>query len=217
MALVGNSHAGHWLPALQVLAEKNDWTITTFLVSRCSVSDARQRFDTDEMSQNCYDYGQWVREQTSGDTFDLVITSERQSVPVLGETMATTGPKAVDGYVSYLREWAQGGTKILAIKDPTFPGIDVPDCLAENPENHTRCSAPRDEWIIDDPLMTAVEQVDLPTITSVNYDDLVCGPTTCDGAIGGVVAYFDNSHLSATYVTTMAPYMDRPIAAALNR
>lgn len=215
VALVGNSHAGHWLPALQLLAKKNDWTITTFLVSRCAVTDARQRFDTDEMSQNCYDYGQWVQEQTSGDRFDLVITSERQSVPVLGETMATTGPKAVDGYVSYLREWAQGGTKVLAIKDPTFPGVDIPDCLAENPDDHAQCSAPRDEWLIDDPLVAAVDEVDLPTITSVSFDDLVCGPTTCDGAIGGVVAYFDNSHLSATYATTMAPYMDAPILKAL--
>ncbi|GAA3607646.1 acyltransferase family protein [Marihabitans asiaticum] len=215
IALVGNSHAGHWLPALQIIAEKNDWAITTFLVSRCAVTDARQRFDTEQMTQNCYDYGQWVQEQTSGDTFDLVITSERQSVPVLGTTMATTGPKAVTGYTSYLRDWAAGGTKILAIKDPTFPGIDVPECLAENPGDHSRCSAPRSEWIIDDPLMAAVEMVDLPTVTSVSFDDFVCGPTTCDGAIGGVVAYFDSSHLTATYVATMAPFMEQPILAAL--
>ncbi|WP_233703169.1 acyltransferase family protein [Janibacter endophyticus] len=217
VALVGNSHAGHWLPALQILAEKNDWTITTFLVSRCTASDARQRFDTAEMSQNCYDYGQWVQEQTSGDAFDLVITSERQSVPVLGQTMATTGPKAVAGYVTYLRDWAAGGTNILAIKDPTFPGVDVPDCLAENPDDHSACSAPREDWLIDDPLVAAVEKVDLPNVTSVSFDDLVCEPKTCRGANGGVISYFDNSHLSATYVTTMAPYMDKPIAAALNR
>lgn len=129
--------------------------------------------------------------------------------------MATTGPKAVDGYVSYLRDWAAPGTRILVIKDPTFPGIDIPDCLAENPDDHTRCAAPRDEWIIDDPLMAAVQGVDLPTVSSVSFDDLVCGPTTCDGAIGGVVAYFDNSHLSATYAATMAPYMDGPILKAL--
>ena len=215
VALVGNSHAGHWLPALQVLAAKNRWTITTFLVSRCAVTDARQRFDTEEMTQNCYDYGQWVQDQTAGDAFDLVITSERQSVPVLGETMATTGPKAVAGYESYLRDWAAGGTKILAIKDPTFPGTNIPDCLAEHPDDHTRCSAPRAEWIVDDPLMTAVDAVRLPNVTSVSFDDLVCGPETCDGAIGGVVAYFDGSHLSATYATTMAPYMEAPILRAL--
>ena len=34
IALVGNSHAGHWLPMLQVLAKRNGWQITTFQAYR---------------------------------------------------------------------------------------------------------------------------------------------------------------------------------------
>lgn len=217
VALVGNSHAGHWLPALQALAKKNDWTITTYLVSRCAVTDARQQFKTDADSKNCYDYGQWVKKQTSGKKFDLVITSERQSVPVLGETQATTKPKAVAGYESYLRDWAKGGTNVLAIKDPTYPGINIPDCLAEHPDDQGKCSAPRQDWIIDDALVDAVKQVDLPRVTYANFDDLVCEPTRCRGANGGVITYFDKSHLSATYVKTMAPFMANEIEAAVRR
>lgn len=215
VALVGNSHAGHWLPALQVLAERNGWTITTYLVYQCTFSDARQRFPTEEASQGCYDYGQWVRERTSGDRYDLVVTSERQSVPVVGETPETTGPAAVAGYATYLRQWAADGTNILVIKDPTSAPMAVPDCLAANPDDHGRCSGTRDEWVVDDPLAAAVDVVGLPTVRSVSFDDLVCGPQTCDGAIGGVVAYYDRSHLTATYVTTMAPYMAAPIEEAL--
>lgn len=217
VALVGNSHAGHWLPALQILAEKNDWTITTYLVSRCAVTDARQEFKTEEMSQNCHDYGQWVQDETSRDTFDLVITSERQSVPVVGETLSTSKAKAIEGYKSYLREWASEDTNILAIKDPTFPGIHVPDCLAEHADAPSQCSGPREDWIIDDHLVSAVGALDLPKVSSVSYDDLVCGPARCHGAIGGVIAYFDTSHLTATYVATMAPYMEKPILKALRR
>ena len=215
VALVGNSHAGHWLPALQVLAERNGWTITTYLVYQCTFSDARQRFPTQEASQGCYDYGQWVRERTSGDRYDLVVTSERQSVPVVGETPETTGPAAVAGYATYLRQWAADGTNILVIKDPTSAPMAVPDCFAANPDDHARCSGTRDEWVVDDPLAAAVDVVGLPTVRSVSFDDLVCGPQTCDGAIGGVVAYYDRSHLTATYVTTMAPYMAAPIEEAL--
>ena len=215
VALVGNSHAGHWLPALQILAERHGWTITTYLVYQCTLSDARQRFPTTEATQGCHDYGQWVLEQTGGDRYDLVITSERQSVPVVGETLASTGPAAVAGYTRYLRQWAASGAKVLVIKDPTSAPMMIPDCLAEHPDDHDRCSGPRDEWVVDDPLAEAVDAVDLPTVTSVSFDDLVCGPQTCDGAIGGVVAYYDRSHLTATYVTTMTPYMEGPIEDAL--
>ena len=33
VALAGNSHAGQWLPALTKIAERQDWTITTYLAS----------------------------------------------------------------------------------------------------------------------------------------------------------------------------------------
>ncbi len=217
VALVGNSHAGHWLPALRILAEKNDWTITTYLVSRCAVTDARQEFKTEAMSQNCHDYGQWVQEETSGDAFDLVITSERQSVPVKGESLSSSKAKATEGYKSYLRDWDSSGTNVLAIKDPTFPGITIPDCLAEHSDDPSQCSAPREEWLVDDFLVGAVEELDRPRISAVNFDDLVCGPVRCHGAIGGVIAYFDSSHLTATYVETMAPYMEEPILTSLRR
>lgn len=217
VALVGNSHAGHWLPALQILAKKNHWTITTYLVSRCAVTDSRQQLKTEAESKNCFSYGQWVKEQTSGKKYNLVITSERQSVPVRGETLASSKPKAVAGYTSYLRDWAKGGTNILAIKDPTYPGINIPDCLAEHPDDRSKCSGPRKDWIIDDALVDAVREVDLPKVSYVDFDNLVCEPTVCRGANGGVITYFDKSHLSATYVTTMTPFMAAKIEAAVRR
>ncbi|GAB3272704.1 acyltransferase family protein [Arthrobacter pigmenti] len=217
VAVVGNSHAGHWMPALQKLAQKHDWTITTYLVSRCAPSAAKQKFDTPEKTQNCYDYGQWVLEETSGAKYDLVITSERQSVPILGRAPDTSYKPAVEGYERYLREWAAGGTNILAFKDPTFPGVHIPDCLATNPDDHSQCSATRDEWIVQDPLVAAVRNVNLPAVSSVSFDDLVCAPDRCRGVNGKVVTYFDSSHLSATYVETMAPYMEKSILEALSR
>ncbi|WP_235499349.1 acyltransferase family protein, partial [Janibacter sp. Soil728] len=215
VALVGNSHAGHWLPALQALAKKNGWTITTYLVSSCAVTDARQKYETEVKSQNCYDYGQWAQKQTSGKKYDLVITSERLALD--SSSRGTTKAKAVAGYASYLRDWAKGGTNILAIKDPTYPGINIPDCLAEHPDDQSKCSAPRKDWIVDDALVDAVKEVDLPKVTYANFDDLVCEPTVCRGANGGVITYFDKAHLSATYVKTMTPFMAKEIEAAARR
>ena len=136
---------------------------------------------------------------------------------MLGETQDTTKPKAVAGYASYLRDWARTGTNVLAIKDPTYPGINVPDCLAEHPDDQSKCSAPRQDWIIDDALVDAVKEVDLPRVTYANFDDLVCEPTVCRGANGGVITYFDKAHLSATYVKTMTPFMAKEIEAAARR
>ena len=216
IALVGNSHARHWLPALRKLAKKRDWTIDTYIISTCTATDATQSFDTGKKSKDCHAWGQWAQEQTKGDKYDLVITSERQSAPIEGHSLKDSGPAATTGYESYLQRWADAGTNVLAIKDPAFPGMDVPKCVAEHPDDHDACSGSRKDWRIQqDPLIEAAKKVDDENIATVNYDDLVCDTNRCRGVNGGVLTYYDASHLTATYAKTMAPYMAKPIEKAL--
>jgi hypothetical protein len=215
VALVGNSHAGHWLPTLQKLAERNDWTISTFLVSRCNPTDAPLELDTQEKTDNCLAYGDWVMEQTKGDKFDLVITSERQSVPVQGETWETTEAPAVAGYKSYLSRWAEADTNVVVIKDPLFPGGSIPDCLAENPGNPGACAGTPEDWYWMDPLEEAAKELSLPNIKTVNMDQYFCEDGVCHAAIGSVVTFFDGSHITATYAKTLAPYLDQALQKLL--
>lgn len=42
-----------------------------------------------------------------------------------------------------------------------------------------------------------------------------CEDGKCYRVIGGVVVYFDGSHISATYARTLAPYMAGPLEKAL--
>jgi peptidoglycan/LPS O-acetylase OafA/YrhL len=219
VALVGNSHAGQWLPALQVLAERNDWTISTYLVSRCNPTSVPLQFNTEEKTANCSAYGQYVLDETSGDAFDLVITSERQSVPVQGESWDSTEKPAIDGYREYLSRWAASGANVLVIKDPPFPGntIDsIPDCLAENPGNPQKCSGTPQEWHWMDPVTTAAMELDQPKIHAVDLDKYFCADGSCPPVIGSVVTYFDASHITATYAKTLAPYLEGPIRQALS-
>jgi peptidoglycan/LPS O-acetylase OafA/YrhL len=220
IALVGNSHAGHWLPALQVLAERHGWTITTFLVSRCNATDAPLNFDTAQKTAGCLAYGQWILEQTAGARFDLVVTSQRQSVTVRGTTPATHLEAAVHGYKSYLAKWSEGGTNVLVIRDSPDPGqtLDsVPDCLAKHPANHDACDGTPTSWSWMDPLEQAARETPLPGISTINMQRYFCTDTRCPAVIGSVVTYFDASHMTATYARTLAPYLDGLILTALRR
>jgi hypothetical protein len=210
VALVGNSHAGHWLPALRKLADERGWAIHTYLISQCALSDARQQFDTTEKSDNCYAYGQWVLDQTAHGQFDLVITSERQSVPVKGKTWQSTEEPAVEGYRSYLRTWTAGGTPIVVLHDIPYPGKtvrNIPDCLAEHPGHFDKCAGTPKQWHWLYPLATAAKGQD--GVFVLNLNRYFCTDTTCPPVIGGVTVYFDSSHMTATYARTLAPYLKK--------
>ncbi|UNK47421.1 SGNH hydrolase domain-containing protein [Arthrobacter sulfonylureivorans] len=177
----------------------------------CNPTSVPLQFDAEEKTANCTAYGEWVLDETSGDAFDLVVTSERQSVPVQSESWDSTEEAAVEGYQDYLSRWADSGANVLVIKDPPYPGntIDsIPDCLAENPGNAQECSGTREEWHWMDPVTTAALDMGHTRIHTVDMDGYFCADGSCPAVVGSVVTYFDASHITATY-------LERPILQAL--
>jgi peptidoglycan/LPS O-acetylase OafA/YrhL len=220
VALVGNSHAGHWLPALIELAKDRGWTITTYLVSQCAPSDTRQQFDTPEMSQNCHDYGQWVQDRTGHGQYDLIITSNRESVKALGQQgWAGSEQAAEKGFHTYLQRWAAGGTPVVVIHDLPYPGKhtgNIPDCLAQHVGHVHECDGTPASWQWYYPYAAAADGV--AGVHVIDMTRYFCTERTCPAVIGGVTVYFDGSHMTSTYSRTLAPYLgDRLDALDIDR
>lgn len=218
IALVGNSHAGHWLPALQVLAKRHGWEITTYLASRCNATDASLELYSG--TSGCLAYGRWVMDRTSGDAYDLVVTSERQSVRTKGDTWAETLPTAIAGYTSYLKRWSDTGTNVVVLEDTPYPGRvlgTVPDCLARHTKNQDACDGTPKSWAWQDPLFVAATQNPLPGIAPVATRRFFCTATVCPAVIGTIIGYFDGSHMTATYGRSIAPFIEGDLLAALAR
>ena len=210
VALVGNSHAGQWLPALQEIAKERDWTISTFLASRCSPTDSELAFDSDASAEGCLAFGKWVLDRTSHGQFDVIIAAARQSLPVHGEDFGTTLDKAVIGYESYLQKWTAGGTPIVVIRDSPFPGNtvrNVPDCIASSKKPLVDCSGTPKSWHSMDPLADAARSSAKGSASVVDMSEFFCRDDICPAIIGSVIAYIDGSHLTATYVRTLIPYL----------
>lgn len=218
VALVGNSHAGHWLPALQQMADARDWTITTYLVSRCNPTDAVLKFDAEIKSAGCHEYGSWVQEQTGDGQYDLIITSERQSVPVEGETFKSTEKAAIAGYRSYLESWSDHGTPILIIRDTPYPGNtlkNIPDCVSVAKDANAECSGTRDSWTWMDPLASAAQEMDRTNVRVLDPTEYFCPTDVCPAVIGDTIVYFDASHITATYAQSLAPLLSKDIDEGL--
>ena len=210
IALVGNSHAGHWLPALQRVAQKRDWRITTLLASECTATRTEVAWDTPEKARGCLGWTQRVLDYTGRHHFDLVVTAERSGRQATAAKGGDSRPEWRAGYAAVLRAWVDQNQRVVVLHDTPFPastGINPPECIAEHEDDLTRCSGPRDAWVPDDQLAVAVGDVGSPLVSMVDLTDHICGPDTCDAAVGGVTTYFDGSHLTATFGATLAPYL----------
>lgn len=211
VALVGNSHAGHWLPTLERLADENDLTITTFLASNCSLSTLPQELSTEEDTKGCQDYSDWVVERTTEGGFDAVVTSERQSTPLQGMGWDETEEKAPEGHRPILQSWVDAKLDVVVIRDTPYPGgadINVPDCVAKHEDNPEECSGTPEEWHWMDPLAASAKTIDSKRMSIIYPQDWLCPEGRCEPVIGGVITYFDTAHITATYAQTLAPQLD---------
>ncbi|MBB5867121.1 peptidoglycan/LPS O-acetylase OafA/YrhL [Allocatelliglobosispora scoriae] len=220
IALVGNSHAGHWLPALLALTDRLDFKITTYLASGCNVSTTRMRWEPNSDATACLAWAQRVVAATEHG-YDLVVTSAYPSRIPAGFKDRVEGFDAVrDGHRDMIDRWIATGTDVLVIRDTPHPANDfgpIPDCVAAHETDVSRCSGPRTDWVWPDPLSTAATDARNPHVVVVDLTDFFCDPQTCYGVIGGVIAFSDVHHMTQTYGRTLAPYLAPALAAAIDR
>jgi hypothetical protein len=216
VALAGNSHAAHLLPALEVLAKVEHWRITTFLAGGCALSDTAQVMGNTEANASCADWVHRTVGQISAGHFDLVVMANRM-YPVHPGTEQVGAYR--EGYRRVLGEFSRAHLRVLALHDTPAPIdgglLSVPDCLASHPTDYRPCTGNRG-WIPPDPVGEAVLAVHDRRISMLDLNDHICGRRECAGAVGGVVVYFDGLHLTATFARTLAPYLNLPIRRALH-
>lgn len=217
IALIGNSHAGNLLPPLQAIARKEKWSLTTIVASQCPTSTITWRFDTDQDATGCRAWGERVLDEVHGGDFDLVVTSQLTPFAAVGASAAENDDVARRGYSRYLQELVSGDTPVLVMRDMPYPKHSipsVPDCLAAA-DSPSACAGKRSVWLPPDPLYDAARGLEDPRVSTVDLSRYTCTESRCPAVIGGVVVYFDASHLTATFSRTLVPYLEPAVLAAL--
>ncbi|WP_127479199.1 acyltransferase family protein [Nocardioides pantholopis] len=222
VVLVGNSHAGQWLPALQEIAADRDWRISTRLASRCAMSQVRQALDTVEETDACEQWVERTSRRIARERPDLVVVSNRISAPAEGHSLEASREPYAAGYEQVLRRWSEAGVPVVALHDTPAPGDgaveSAPECVATNADDLDACAGPRPDWEPADPVREAVEAMQTGGAASVrlaDLNDLICRSETCAAVVGGALVYSDGSHLTATYARTLAPHLERSLLRAL--
>jgi peptidoglycan/LPS O-acetylase OafA/YrhL len=215
VALVGNSHAGQWLPALEAVAKEEHWQITTYLASRCAFAQTAQDFDTNAETRACLKWVRAAESKLEQGNFNLIVMTNRISVGAVGYTYARSASAYERGYAAVLQALDAAGKRVVVIHDTPAPGIAIPDCLAEHTSNHSACDTPRARALRIDPALDAVSTRHAAHVTAIDLSDHICEKAICQAAVGGVPVYFDQTHLTATYSTTLGPSLEPVLVRAL--
>jgi peptidoglycan/LPS O-acetylase OafA/YrhL len=207
VALVGDSHAGQWQPAMAEIALENDWNLTTFVRSSCPLSKSYPTSST-KYDNACQ---RWIEavltELTSGD-YDVVVVSALATTSYQRPEGAPRHESAAAGIAQAWQQITAAGVKVVAIRDspnPARAGIDdIPGCVASTADIDT-CSFERRAALRSDPQLQAAE---MSGTTIVSLSDYFCDDERCPAVIGGVLVYQNITHVTSTFIRSLTPYLN---------
>ena len=205
IAVVGSSHATHWVPALEKIALQRNWRLVSFTKNGC-----RFTANADESPEN--------RQNSCALWNDNVLSALEHLAPDLVFTTATVAatterPEHVpDGYVAQWARLQQMQLKIIAVRDTPFMGFHVPTCVDINGADSQRCSRPREQALAAD-LRLPLEALSGKgqAIHFIDMSDYFCTRDSCPAVAGNILIYKDSSHVSTLYMKSLSGFLAEAI------
>ena len=212
IALVGDSKAMQWLPALT--SPDADWRVVTYGKSSCAFADAPATL-AGAAYPACDAWNDAVLRALVEDPPDLVVTS---GVARGAWTASGTSAEALaDGYARQWSALARRAVPVLVLADsPVSPDtLDV--CAAWHPRELTRCSFPREAAVAGSG--RAVQELAVRRseqgVEWLDLTEAICPADRCPVVIGHVAVHRAGDHLTATYAASLAPQIAVAVSDAL--
>ena len=218
VALLGDSHAIQWFPALEPLAKQQGWALEVDTKSSCSAADVLQyeKKNIQRVYTECPVWREAVIQRWTDDPAirpAVVFVASRDFLTVM-DGDRKLGPLASleaqrDGLERTFARLAGLGIDVVVMGDVLAPGFDMPECLSAHPDDPLTCSfaaadaAPK---LAADRAAAAEAQV--PVIETASA---MCPDGTCPPVRNGVMVYRDDHHVTATYARTLLPLIQEQL------
>ena len=208
VALVGDSHAASLIPGLSRVAKGSGWSVDVLVANGGGLvapeaGDERRAYREALLSR-----------LTGGEAYDVVLVTQRRS-----PSLAAGEPDPVVGrLVEAWRPVMKRGTKVVALADNPMLTSSALRCLdgAESLAEASACEMPREEaYATSDPLPEAVRRAGAGA-SLVDLSAAYCADDRCPLVVGHVLAYRDQTHITATFSKTLAPYLVRAVEESLS-
>ncbi|WP_125100578.1 acyltransferase family protein [Leucobacter chromiireducens] len=212
VVLAGDSHAAQWFTPLQEIAEERGFHLVSLTKSSCPITQSEIKLSgTDRNYSECAEWNRGVQEYIEKNRPELVVTSALEDYVPSGAQSLTSG------FASSWSRFEESGTRVAVLIDTPYMNSRVPDCLAQNQDNPSACSTPRDVALPKTRTQLTEAAATVPGVSLIDLTDLICPGEACAPIVGDVLVYRDQHHLSASYSRSLAPFLEERLSTSLPR
>ncbi len=204
VAILGDSHAAHWFPALQKISLDQGWRLLFFAKQGCPPTDQPLRRGA---SPDC---DPWRNEALAR------ITAERPALTILtayhyeAPDGSAYGENTLwrNGLTSTLTTLGDLAPQTLILGDTPTQYADIPQCLAGAMSAVSACVSQRSYAERPDRLQIEAELAEQFGAHAVDPTDWLCTDQACPVVMGDVLVYRDRNHLTPPAAESLAPLLE---------
>ncbi|MDX6676119.1 MAG: hypothetical protein QOE31_171 [Solirubrobacteraceae bacterium] len=214
-ALIGDSHAATWRPALEVVAQARRWRGVSITRAGCPFS-AQIPASPDLGPVDCARLHSetlaWLRMHREVHTIFVSSWAQPTSGPH-GGTGGYGGGAAAFG--AMLDTVPRSVRDIYVLRDNPGTAPGTPGCVQAARARRARlagaCAAARSAVLTADPAVAAAASR-RPRVHVIDLTRFFCDRTRCFPVIGGAYVYKDDNHMNAVFATSLGPFVLRALA-----
>ena len=225
VVLMGDSHAEHWLPAMDRIGKEQHWKVYAMVKPACPVADVPQLINQ-RLKRYYTECAEWRRSKLKRilelrPSF-VVLSSYDHYLPADGEAAAwnVTPDQWRDGLRRTYSLLTSAGIKTIAMRDVPDVGFDVPGCLSRH-ANQTLFQLRTCRYDLAPSLRLAGVRAQneaargLSNVAFVDMNDRFCASGRgCPVVVRGAIVYKDDDHITASFSRAEAPVLAARLVAA---
>jgi hypothetical protein len=214
IALIGDSHAGHWRAALDHVAEQRRWHAISLTQTGCPLTRATPIL-RGRLREDCLQWNRelvpWLARHSEISTVFVSQHGAKVAVPP-GETQEST---QIKGFRDAFRALPPSVEQIVVIRDTPWSTHTAPACIeravAERRRPDLACAIPRRRSLRPDLQAVAARRMKSPRVRLVNLTPFFCDRRHCFPVVGGALVHKDGGHITQVFSRTLGPYLGRAV------
>jgi hypothetical protein len=208
-AIVGDSHTEAWSTALGELGQERGWRGTVFNGVGCFMSETAYDMNSIVRRDCVSAYKQTMSFLGHHPEIDTVFVTEEVDKGLPGD-VGTIEARKLRGFKRTFKKYPRSVRRIIVLRDTPNATQEQFDCLAAAEKAATAPAGPqctsqrRRALLVPDAAAVAAIALHSARYKVVDMNDLICSPTLCYPALGGVLVNLDVAgHMTLTFARTM--------------
>ncbi len=211
--IVGDSHIEQWKAPVIALAKERHLRFESLLVGGCPIRDLSTQADYDIQKRSfgveCADAARFLATYVEREKPGIILYSSYAKDEKLLDEYGPFKDQAgayQNSLHSMWNKWANASQVYVIADTPYNQYVRDLSCINTASDPTIMCRAARKDALATDPIAHAARLSHFPRVTLLDYSDGFCDRDFCYNAVGGMLVYFDDTHISKRYAMA---FLDR--------